>query len=282
MAYSEWQISRLRSRISRYRKEEPLNGKDRAWWRVAMDILDAEEIPDAYMKDEDVDIFSESLRRFAAASQVPSQQRLDAIRVFLLEKAYLAKVDLEEQSVPYQAAFAMLEYLGSEELERPMAEKIKGKYRAVHSGNEKRFEVTELEFLPAENSNVVQVEERVSYYKARKNRPFGDWSEAERRKFRMATHKSRGWAVSTPENLVYVFLRDPVPDRPFSYMVLAYPLAEPPEDEPLPLTAVRYDAIADVLPERNRAKLPENTTAEAFVDRWYDDKRREFWPVNEP
>lgn len=90
MDYTDAMIRRLRDRLMRYRTENRIGGRKRPWHRVAQDIADAESVPrEFYDREDNFDVLGEALRRFEAGLQVPSRERLDAIRAFLIEKRYL-------------------------------------------------------------------------------------------------------------------------------------------------------------------------------------------------
>src|SRR5690606_37402391 len=86
MEYTDVIIRRLRDRLMRYRTENRIGGRKRPWHRVAQDIADAESVPQSfYNREDNFDVLGEALRRFEAGLQVPSKERLDAIRAFLIE-----------------------------------------------------------------------------------------------------------------------------------------------------------------------------------------------------
>lgn len=104
--FTPWQIGRLRDRLTNYK-----GALRHGWERIATDILYEEELPVEYVDSEDVRPLSESLRRLVNGSQVPSSQRLTALKVFLISQGYLDANDLEDANIKLKAPMAFSDYI---------------------------------------------------------------------------------------------------------------------------------------------------------------------------
>src|SRR5690606_5268543 len=116
MEYSDDILERVRAALIEYHAATAANGRKRSWSKIASDLhfsfLEPPPIDDGADDDDEriVDIdkpVAESLRRFAAGTQTPSKDRLDAICAYLKEKSYLSDEDL----VPAEPASHLLRAL---------------------------------------------------------------------------------------------------------------------------------------------------------------------------
>jgi hypothetical protein len=112
MQLTEWQTRRLRDRLMRFRKARGVNGRDRPFERIALDILACEKAGLAFDHDSSAKSLAESLRRFVSGKQSPSEERLDALRIFLMEESFIAANDLDEDKTEHHAPLALMEHFG--------------------------------------------------------------------------------------------------------------------------------------------------------------------------
>lgn len=105
-SFSPWQIGRLTDRLMNYKA-----AKRHGWERIATDILFVEELPEDYVDSEEVRPLSESLRRLANGTQIPSEQRLNAVKLFLIDQGYLASDALDQGGSTLQAPLAFVDFI---------------------------------------------------------------------------------------------------------------------------------------------------------------------------
>lgn len=114
MPYEEWQLGRLRQGLAAYRAiRKRRRGKD-AWSYVAGDMLADEEIADAlgFNQMDPEAALAEALRRFFNKGQLPVDDRLDAIRMFLERKRLLGSLEsAPDFDLPFQTAQLLRDYL---------------------------------------------------------------------------------------------------------------------------------------------------------------------------
>lgn len=103
--WTPWRVRRLSLRLDRYR-----TARKHGWERIATDILYLDELPEAYVDKEDTRPLSESLRRLANGSQVPSNERLYAVFLFLRKEGFIADSDLQDDDIKRAAPMAFSEF----------------------------------------------------------------------------------------------------------------------------------------------------------------------------
>ncbi|RCK43663.1 hypothetical protein TH25_21170 [Thalassospira profundimaris] len=132
-SFSPWQVGRLRDRLANYKSSVRLG-----WERIALDILDDGDQDEDYVDAEDVRPFSESLRRLVAGSQIPTDERLNAIRIYLRNIGYLSPGDLDEARGSLQTPAAFMEFVaGGDANAKKAVEALKvyeGTYSQIQEG----------------------------------------------------------------------------------------------------------------------------------------------------
>lgn len=209
MDYSDAIIRRLRDRLLRYRSHTRISGRKRPWNRIAQDVADAESVPRAfYDKEDDFDVLGEALRRFGAATQVPTLERLDAITAFLTEKGYLAADELQEADAPTQLIHSLAQFLGSRDDGLiPDTVLLCGRFLAEREDRRGRHEYRMLAIAQSGNRDF-QVEETsyITAMRARSRHP------AELRRFfkvaSSAVIRNDGWLVHGRNKQVLILIKD--------------------------------------------------------------------------
>lgn len=225
MDYTDAMIRRLRDRLMRYRTENRIGGRKRPWHRVAQDIADAESVPrEFYDREDNFDVLGEALRRFEAGLQVPSRERLDAIRAFLIEKRYLDPDNsAEDEDDPRRLFTALDAFLSGSGAKRFVAEdRIEGTYLAVQQQGG-RYDYRVLSLLPA-GGDIWSIEDTI--YKTAM--PARTTNPAEFRRFLKiaSTVKSRndGWAILAPDGQMVALCADRLTrDRSLTSLFLPHP-----------------------------------------------------------
>jgi hypothetical protein len=117
--YSDDNLARLRAALIDFHAATHSNGRRRSWSVIAAMIVEAaqhlappeEDGDDTWPQNDDDRLplsanddpykpFAEALRRFAAGTQVPSIERLDALCELLVAKSFLTRADLQQSGTP--------------------------------------------------------------------------------------------------------------------------------------------------------------------------------------
>lgn len=143
MEYSDDNIARIRAALLDYHGATHSNGRKRSW-SVAAEAIAAAETPDLVPPEDDDDDddlagddqrvrdpykpLAEALRRFAAGTQTPSTDRLDAITDFLKSKKFLSDADLRSTERSPDLVQALSAFFGA--AHDPAQEGIEGRFTA--------------------------------------------------------------------------------------------------------------------------------------------------------
>lgn len=216
MAYSDWQIQRLRERLSAYR----LNERGRLTWEeVSEDIasLMGEKIP------------SDSLRQFVKPVSVKQgkpprtfpDDRLDLVKGFLTHEriGYLHDIELVEEATPYHAAFALMEFFGctGEAAAKLDLALLSGRFEAVKEeaavppDGTDRYEKVSIEIDSYGGNGLIRVHEVSEFYCDTGN---GEVNED--------AMTSSGWAAFHPGGLLILFLKDVFSGNVHLYCTMVY------------------------------------------------------------
>jgi hypothetical protein len=209
MAYSEWQLNRLRDALRAYHAYTPTEELGPFNWK---------DVSEAISLATDVTVPSERLRQFVEGNrtkdgtgrkfQSMQPQSLEAIAKFVAEEQLLSPGELDEHVPPWQAAQRLLEYLDqSFDRQRVLPPAMfEGTYQARRT-DERGFAVQELTLQRPSDQGLMQVTKTEEHYPAKAEGPFGGWSFEERRNQRRTRTLYGGWAIFTPEDNVMAFLK---------------------------------------------------------------------------
>ncbi len=207
MDYTDAMIRRLRDRLMRFRTENRIGGRKRPWHRVAQDIADAESVPrEFYDREDNFDVLGEALRRFEAGLQVPSRERLNAIRAFLIEKRYLDADGDDETATPQRFIDNVRGFLAGEQ---PCAvpETALGYFIAEQRSGGRGCVYRVIRIMPAENGTGVFEE---SIHKTAMAARTRDTREL-RRFFQVAattTQRRDGWVLAGRNGQLLMLVKD--------------------------------------------------------------------------
>lgn len=211
MGYSQWQIRVIRDALAAYRLYEPgKGGAQMTWVELAADIEVYTGVP----------VVAESLRQFVMPvsrrqnpqrHRVPQPEKLEAIVSYLtdVEIGALEKADLDESVEPsYQAAMRLLRYLqqniDSELIAPPTA--LDGRYTA-QSRQSGKMVMTNLLVDAGAGDGLVQVDEECRIYTERTGEGSVKGSPESAGAQRMRK-QSRGWAILSPEDTMFFFMKE--------------------------------------------------------------------------
>lgn len=119
MEYSEDTLARIQAALIDFHAATHTNGHKRTWsviatelYNSAIGLLNADD--DGHSGDP-YKALAEALRRFAAGSQTPSKERLDALCSYLQSKSFLTDADLRPAEVGSPLVHALAIFFGAEE-----------------------------------------------------------------------------------------------------------------------------------------------------------------------
>lgn len=247
MSFSDWQIDRLRARLSAYQLNSGKDGYPRPWLSVTLDILECDETdlwlpedepepvenqkPDKHwpIKQNDLQKFVMGVKKDEARHwQVPETHKLEAVRQFLEFTKYLGPHCLDEHLIPYHAAYSLIEFLGRDEASTPtaMASQIQGEYEfEADLGREieKRHFVAHL----TRDKKFLRVREVRLAYRNKSQKPLKQWDDREKNWNHLSTVRFTGWATVAQTGLTAVFLRPEEENGPgASYILFAIEIAD--------------------------------------------------------
>jgi hypothetical protein len=209
MAYSEWQLNRLRDALRAYHDYEPGHGSGSFNWK---------DVSEAISLTADVAVPPERLRQFVEGNrskdgarrkfQSMQAESLEAIVRFLTEERLLLPEELEEYAPPWQAAQRLLDYLDQSFDKQRVLPLVtfEGTYRARHT-NKRGFAIQELTLQKPSGEGLMQVVKTEEYYPASAKDEYDKWTLEQRRERRLTRTLYGGWAIFTPEDNVMVFLK---------------------------------------------------------------------------
>ena len=226
MAYSPWQIDKIRRALNRYRIVHSHNAKPRSWFWVHSDILSSDKTVHEFHPDgETPPVFKqEALRRFACGSQVLEQERLEDLYVFLKDKGFLPKADWEEEATQLKAFLGLHAYLangagpGQNAIRRSA-----GTYTAGRHVEGISEDVT-LRIVRHESGKFVHIEEFVEVADDDVRIAGQKRRDINRREFQAVR---RGFGLTaTLENLLYFFLRSDIEQGDIVYVQVGDPVLQ--------------------------------------------------------
>lgn len=209
MAYSEWQLNRLRDALRAYHAYTPTEDFGPFNWK---------DVSEAISLATDVSVPPERLRQFVEGNrtkdgggrkfQSMQPQSLEAIVKFVTEEELLSPGELEEHTPPWQAAQRLLEYLDQYfDRQRVMPPVMfEGTYQARRT-DERGFAVQELTLQRPSDEGLMQVTKMEEYFPSKAESTFDGWDFEQRRKERRTRTLYGGWAIFTPEDNVMAFLK---------------------------------------------------------------------------
>ena len=166
MEYSDDIILRLRAALMDCHAATASRGNKRTWYNIAEDLHTGFlAAPDGY--DENGDgrdahkPLAEALRRFAAAAQTPSKERLDALSLYLKKMSYLSEGDLKPAATGSALAHALRAFFAeSTDQATTGASAIRGAYSASRKQSSGRTELAVLTIRDGGNG-IVAVEDKL-------------------------------------------------------------------------------------------------------------------------
>lgn len=208
MAFSEGQITRLRTRLLYYQQHQGRKelGRDMPWKTVSGRIV----------LKTGVDVPEERLRQFVEGVPVEKgskdkhypvlqEDRLEAVRGFLTHKdvAYLGAHELVEDAPIHHAAYSLSEFINGGDSKTYGG--INGEFeQVVHDRGE--IKEKRVYFSAAAGSHISTVTEVESCYDHAGSKPFSSWTETDRKRRLRARFRRRGWALGATKNAVIAFL----------------------------------------------------------------------------
>jgi len=243
MAYSDWQLNRLRDALRAYHDYEPGHGSGSFNWK---------DVSEAISLATDVEVAPERLRQFVEGNrskdgarrkfQSMQPESLDAIVKFLTEEHLLLPAELEEHAPPWHAAQRLLEYLDQsfDKLRILPPVIFEGTYQARRA-DERGFAVMELTLQKPSEEGLMQVVKTEEYYPAKAKDEFDKWTVEQRREQRRTRTLFGGWAIFTPEDNIMVFLKQADSGKNMYQFTLAADMSYQPDAAVERLVLLRHD-----------------------------------------
>jgi len=154
MEYSDDILARLQAALIDFHAATHSNGRKRTWSVIARELynsaIDSLDSDDDGQSGDPYKALAEALRRFAAGSQTPSKERLDALCSYLKSKSFLTDADLRPAEVGSPLVHALTNFFGGEEESRTVAT-LQGRFAASRKLPSGR---TELSVVTVRNTDV--------------------------------------------------------------------------------------------------------------------------------
>jgi len=264
MAFSDWQLQRLRNALRAYHDYgQDKDGRAFNWKDVTEGIDDAigldflEEAHDEDKRARLVKQFSERLRQFVEGVRrpdgtwhypKPQDSTIDAIYKFAIHEDYalLSDEELREQAPTLHAALRLREFLhtGNKARALPLA-MLEGRYRSKRF-EEEDYVVRDLSVLHASGDGIIRLAMNEDSYDKLTGAQFDDLPPKERRKGFQNQTVHNGWAVVTPEDNLMLFLKSADDNANSYYLSLASDLSHSSRSPVLGLALLHYDFLAEV------------------------------------
>lgn len=125
MEYADDILARIQAALIDYHAATHTNGHKRSWSVIAQEIYDSAfdtlSVGDDGVSGDPYKALAEALRRFAAGTQTPSKDRLDALCAYLLSKSFITDADLRPGDASHPLVRALSAFFGSPEEGRDFA-----------------------------------------------------------------------------------------------------------------------------------------------------------------
>lgn len=227
MKYSDWQLNRLRDSLRAYHRYERSHEGEYFTWKDVSEAID--EYTGIKVPPERLRQFVEGVNTKDGGRKfpVPQDKSIEGIVSFATnEDLYLISEDeLAEYTPQHQAPLRLLEYLDQElDAERIVpVEKIQGRY-TTSKIDKNAFVVRELTLqLPTEDG-LMQVIETEDIYEEMALAKFDEWLPRDRKEQRKSRIKHGGWAILSPEDNLFFFMKNEWRGKNRYYFTLALDL----------------------------------------------------------
>lgn len=138
MEYADDILARIQAALIDYHAATHTNGRKRTWSAIARELH--ETVLDTFDTDEDLEDdeerladpykpLAEALRRFAAGTQTPSKERLDALCAYLKSRSFLTDADLRPAEAWNPLVHALSAFFGGQDHGRDFAP-LQGRFAA--------------------------------------------------------------------------------------------------------------------------------------------------------
>jgi len=207
MAYTDGQIDRLRRKLCEYRAQKGANGRMRAWKSVIDDLLVSYATQHEYPADGSFPEFKEeALRRFAAGSSIPSNDKLEDIHSFLKDQKFLSDDELTNGIWDFTAALSLRNLFRKAATATETLNKITGNYRAETKSDYKGldgFTRYEMGFRSNDSEAMFEVDQRYFTWL------YEGLSDAElEKRYGDQIRVQKGYGFPSESNELTIFLKD--------------------------------------------------------------------------
>lgn len=253
MAFSEWQLFRLRNALGAYHDYGEGSAGDPFNWKDVAEAICQNSGLEPPPKE--IKLFAERLRQFVdgvnrpdGARKYPEPKNIEAVAAFATSEEYqlLSEAELHEYAPDRHAALRLREYLhtGLKVRTLPLS-MLEGTYKS------KRFEaedfvVRDLKLLRVSEDGIIQLAMIEDAYDNLTGAQFDDLTPKKRLKARQNQNLYSGWAIVTPEDNLMFFLKNADDNSNCYYLCLASDLSHSSRSPVTGLALMYYDFLAEV------------------------------------
>jgi len=280
---SDWQRSRVRDALRAYhRYERGAEGEYFTW----------KDVREAIAEYTGVDVGTnakngaERLRQFVEGiddKTAPTRRRypapmstaLEAIVAFVThEELNLLNEDELRENIPsFQASLRLLEYLddGSETGRMIPPNKLQGVYESIANDTE-QFTIRQFTLQRPGEEGIIQVVETEDTYPIGDYIRYEEWGPAERAKYQSSHIQNSGWAILTPEDNLFFFLKNEQNSKNLYYYTVAASTTLWTENAPYPVFAIinhhfplEIEPVKFVNPQTVRSRAKKNVASKVLI-----------------
>lgn len=213
MAYSDWQLNRLRDALRAYHDYGGKRLSQRFNWKDVAEAI-AEEL-----RLQDPPVAAERLRQFVEGNRTKDgsmrkfgslkPESLEQVVAFVMSAGLLRPVEFEERQPSFQAAQRLLEFFdpSGSRMHVSTSALFEGRYKA-RMLEDRVFREFDLTLHHPSEPAVMEVTKTEEVFDNRFLEQADNWEPEERRNHCRRRTLYGGWAIFTPEGNVLVFLRE--------------------------------------------------------------------------
>lgn len=206
---SEWQLKRLRDCLRAYHSYGTGSEKTSFNWKDVSEAID--EYTGTIIGPERLRQFVEGINDGQGGRKHPVPKSVEAIWQFVThdELRLISEEELTEFRPSHQAGLRLIEYLRQAfDRERVMPpSKLQGTFRG-RKNSDSDVLLSELVLEAPSNDGLITIGMTEEYFDLSVSDRLDQWSETERTEMRNSRIKYSGWAILTPEDNLFFFVKN--------------------------------------------------------------------------
>jgi hypothetical protein len=197
------------ARLEAYKDSPPLEGKKLSWADVADDITD----------ETKVKMGEEVPRRLVELGIQPRPRNWKAIIDFLISIDTISKEELEEPEIPFRYANFLLDFLRHDKHSQiiPPPKELSGVFNATDENVDGINHEIELIFDIREHDDIIRLSKTKLTYRTSSESNLIRQKSSEP----LRTERSKGWAILTPEDNIFMAMKKELYPTNFYYFTMA-------------------------------------------------------------